>query len=136
MRKKGERQPKAERVLKIKSVPRVSLQRGEEVVLVARPARGATWPRYLYTLGMYGIWRKRHTFVVTDRRILIGRGIFVRTERSIPFGRVDDAVYTRRGWSGYSELAFHDRFGRRLERVGPLTPFRAKRFTSEVLSRS
>jgi hypothetical protein len=115
-----------------KSAPsRLSLQRGEEIVLVSRPARGGTWPKYLYTLGLYGIWRKRHTFVLTDRRILVGQGVVMRTECSIPFGRVDDAVYTCRGWSGYSEVVCHDRFGWRVERIGPLSTVRAKRFTTK-----
>ena len=64
---------------------------GEAVVLLARPARSVTAHRYLYTLGLYGIWRKRNTFVLTDRRVLIGEGLFNRSERSIPLDRIDDA---------------------------------------------
>ncbi len=70
---------------------------GEQVVLLARPARSVTAHRYLYTLGLYGIWRKRNTFVLTDRRVLIGEGLFNRSERSIPLDRIDDAVYAARG---------------------------------------
>jgi Bacterial PH domain len=121
------------------SVPRVDLQRGESLVLVARPARSVVWPRYLVTLGVYGIWRKRHTFVLTDRRVLIGRGVLVRTERSIPLDRVHDAVYRRRGLAAYCELVGVGRGGRhvehRVEQIGPLSPLRARRFTAEVLAR-
>ena len=37
------------------------LQDGEEVVLTASPSRAANFHKYLYTLGFYGIWRKRDT---------------------------------------------------------------------------
>jgi hypothetical protein len=118
------------------SAPRVNLQTGESVVLVARPARAVVWPRYLWTLGVYGIWRKRHTFVLTDRRVLIGKGVFMRTERSIPLHRVDDAVYTRRGIAAYCDLHSVHRGQRHVEHIGPMSPFRAHRFTQEVLARS
>jgi Bacterial PH domain len=127
---------KSARARSNKSIRRVDLHSGEDVVLVARPARAVMWPKYLYTLGLYGIWRKRNTFVLTDRRVLIGKGVFGRTEKSIPLNRVDDAVYIRRGIAAYAELVCRDRFGRRLERIGPLSPRRAKRFTHEVLARS
>ena len=92
--------------------------------------------RYLYTLGLYGIWRKRHTFVLTDRRILIGEGVFVRTERSISLDQVEDAVYCRRGVAAYSDIAYVRRGGRNVERIGPLTPLAARRFTNAVLAQT
>jgi hypothetical protein len=128
------KKPQPER--KKRKIPRVGLQRSESIVLVARPARVVRLTRYLVTLGLYGMWRKRNTFVLTDRRVLIGRGLFTRSEHSIPFRRVEDAIYRRRGIAGYAELLCQDRSGRRLETIGPLTPSRAKRFTNEVLERS
>jgi hypothetical protein len=118
------------------AVGRVHLHDGESIVLVARPARSVTSHRYLYTLGLYGIWRKRNTFVVTDRRVLIGEGVFVHSERSIPFDRVDDAVYIRRGVAGYTDVVFSRRGDRMVERIGPLTPFAARRFTDAILART
>ena len=112
----------------------VHLLNGESIVLVTRPARSVTWHRYLLTLGVYSIWRKRNTFVLTDRRVLIGEGLFVRTERSIPLDRVDDAVYLRRGVAAYSEVVFTRRGQRTVTRIGPLTPFAARRFTDAVLA--
>jgi hypothetical protein len=110
---------------------RISLKRGESVVAVVSPARGVQFPKYLYTLGLYGIWRKRHTFVLTDRRVIIGQGVIVRTERSIPLAHVDDAVYRRRGLAAYCDLLCG---GRPAEHIGPLWPLRARLFTSEVLA--
>jgi Bacterial PH domain len=112
----------------------VHLFDGETIVLIARPARTVTGHKYLFTLGLYSIWRKRTTFVLTDRRILIGSGVFVRTEKSIPLDRIDDAVYLRRGVSSYSEVVFSKRGSRAVERIGPLTPLAARRFTDAVLA--
>ena len=50
------------------------MQDGEEVILVASPSKAANLHKYLYTLGLYGIWRKRDTAVVTSQRLLIGKG--------------------------------------------------------------
>jgi hypothetical protein len=116
------------------AVRNVHLLDGESIVLVARPARSVTGHKYLMTLGLYSIWRKRTTFVLTDRRILIGSGVFVRTEKSIPLDRVDDAVYLRRGVSSYSEVVYSKRGSRAVERIGPLTPYAARRFTDAVLA--
>jgi hypothetical protein len=113
-----------------------TLQPSENLVLMTHPSRGVTWPKYLYTLGLYGIWRKRHTFALTDRRILVSKGIFDRSERSIPLTRVDDASYNRRWFAGYCDLIVGNRGSRRSERLGPLSGSAAKRLTWEVQSRS
>jgi hypothetical protein len=114
----------------------VYLQPSETVVLLARPSRGVTWHKYLYTLGFYGSWRKRHTFVLTNRRILISKGVFARSERSIPLNRVDDASFNRRGFAAYCDVAVTTRGPRRVERVGPLSAGMARRFTREVQDRT
>jgi PH (Pleckstrin Homology) domain-containing protein len=115
---------------------RVSLQPGESVVLLAHPSRAVTWPKYLYTLGLYGIWRKRQTYILTNRRILLSRGVFARSERSVPMDRVDDASFLRRGLAAYSEVVVSGRGPRRIERIGPLSARTARRFTREVQART
>src|SRR5262245_59703653 len=84
-------------------IPRVRFHPEAQIVAVERPARSASWPKYVYTLCLYGFWRQRHTFVLTDRRVILGKGILKRTERSIPIERIDDAIYTRNGVFAYSE---------------------------------
>lgn len=111
------------------------LHMGESVVLVARPSRMARLPRYLISLGLYGLWRKRDTVVMTDRRMLLGRGLFNRQERSIPIRRVNDVSYMRRWISCYSNVIVDTKRGQELVRVGPLTCSRARRFTSELQER-
>jgi len=108
------------------------LQPGESILLVARPSIAVNWPKYLATLGLYGIWRKRATTVLTNRRILLNRGVLARTERSIPFTHVNDARFFRRGYAGYADILM--RGSSRIERIGPMRPSQARRVTSEVLS--
>jgi Bacterial PH domain len=130
MSKRSDRKPEK------KAVRRLQLHEGESIVLVERPARSVSAHKYLATLGLYGIWRKRNTFVLTDRRVLVGEGVFVRTERSIPLDRIDDAVYLRRGLTAYAEVIYSRRGDRMSERIGPLTPVAARRFTDAVRART
>ena len=114
----------------------LDLQAGEEVVVIARPSRLAVWPKYVFTLGLYGIWRKRHTSIVTDRRILLGKGIVSRSERSIPFNHVDEASFRRRGTYAYCDVIYTTRGQRNVQRVGPLSARAARRFAREVQART
>ena len=107
----------------------------EAVVMTAVPARGPTIHRYLVTLGLYGPWRKRRTSTVTDRRVLMGRGVIRRTERSIPMRNIEDVVFKRRGLNGWVEVDVNDRGNHRAEEIGPMSPRSARRFASEVLRR-
>jgi Bacterial PH domain len=131
-REKAEQEQEPSKKLKL---PRLSLQRDESVVMVARPARLSTFQRYLYTGGLYALWRKRNTSVVTSRRVLMGRGIFNRTERSIPLDHVADVIFVRRGMASYADMIVSAGERTRVERIGPLTAKAARRITAEILER-
>lgn len=103
--------------------------------MIGRPSIVVVWPKYLLTLGLYGLWRKRNVSVLTDRRVLIGKGIFSRTEHSIPIAEISDASYVRRGLSAYCEVASVFRGRDRVQRLGPLPARQAKRLTDEISSR-
>jgi len=111
------------------------LQAGEEVVLTASPSRAANFPKYLYTLGFYGIWRKRDTCVVTTRRLLISRGVFRREEHSIAISDIDSARYARRFLNSYAQVTIGGRARRRTEEIGPTSARTARRLVGEILSR-
>jgi hypothetical protein len=117
------------------NLPRLALRPEESVVLVLRPSRWLSLPKYLYTLGFYGLWRKRHTYVLTDQRILMGKGVFVRTERSVPISQVEDAVFVRRGIACYCEVTVSIHGGMRSNMVGPLSPKSARRLAAEIQAR-
>jgi Bacterial PH domain len=115
---------------------RLSLRSDEAVVLVATPSRLLSLPKYLITLGLYGFWRKRQNYVLTDQRVLMGRGIFNRTERSIPLNRIEDASFMRKGAGAYCEVVIQSHGRRRTDMVGPLSARNARRFTAEIQART
>jgi hypothetical protein len=116
--------------------PRGLTLRGEEsVVLIVRPSRMLSLGKYLYTLGLYGIWRKRNVYVLTDKRLMIGKGVVNRTETSLPMNRIDDVVFARRGFGAYCEIVFMAHGRRRTVLVGPLLAKDARRLASEIQAR-
>ena len=117
-------------------VPRgLPLQPGEVVLLSVNPSPIANAYRYLYTVGLYEIWRRRDTAVVTDRRLLLSRGVFNREENSISMSHIEAARYVRRGLNCYATITVVNRGGRRSERIGPMSASSARKFVSEVLQR-
>lgn len=108
----------------------------EEVVVVVRPSRFARLPFYVLTFGLYGLWRKRDETVLTDQRILLGKGIVRRDERSISLGRVDDVSVARRAHYSFADLTIQDRGHPFVKRVGPISPRSARLFSREILRRS
>jgi len=114
---------------------RAQLFDDEEVVLVARPGRLSTFPRCVLTLGLYAIWRRRDTSVLTDQRILLGKGILRRRERSIPLSHIEDVTFARSGLNSYATLTFDDRRFDVVRRIGPMTPHTAHRFAKAILQR-
>jgi hypothetical protein len=111
------------------------MQDGEEIVLTASPSRAANFYKYIATLGLYGIWRKRDTAVVTSRRLLISRGVFRREEHSIAISDIDGARYTRRFLNSYAQITIGGRARRRTEEIGPMSARTARRLVGEILSR-
>lgn len=122
-----------------KSKPRglggMQLQNGESIIVVGRPSLYSVWPKYLFTLGLYQLWRKRNVLVLTDRRVVAGKGIFSRTERSTAMNRIQNATYVRNGLSAYCMLDSTSRGRPEVQRLGPLTARKARRFTDEIVSR-
>jgi hypothetical protein len=111
----------------------LKLRPDEEARVVGRPALSVVWPKYLFTFGLYGFWRKRHTAVLTNQRLLLGEGIVSRKERTIPMKRIRGAAYVRRGISAYCEVALTDREGLGPPtRIGPFKSRTARRFVDEI----
>jgi hypothetical protein len=111
------------------------MQDGEEVILVAIPSKAANLHKYLYTVGLYGIWRKRDTAVVTNRRLLISRGVFRREEHSVSISDIDSARFARRWLNSYALVTIGGRSRRRTEEIGPMSSRTARRLVGEILSR-
>lgn len=116
--------------------PGVSLPPDESLVVVVRPSRFLSIPKYIVTLGLYGLWRKRHVYVVTDKRLLIGRGILVRTERSVPFSRIEDVQFVRKMAGAYCNVAATSHGRRSVSALGPLAAKKARLVARELQVRT
>jgi hypothetical protein len=114
---------------------RARLFDGEAVLLVVRPSRVARIPRYIVTLGLYGLWRRRDESVLTDQRILLSRGVVRRDERSIALHRVQDVSVAHRAFYSYADITIDERGRSAVKRIGPITPNAARRFSRELLRR-
>lgn len=72
----------------------------EPIVASCRPAKVPRWIFYLVTLGLYEFWRRATVYAVTDRRIIVRKGIVTRTEGSLPLFYVQDATLQTFLWWG------------------------------------
>jgi Bacterial PH domain len=112
------------------------LRPGETFLLVGHPAIVRVWPKYLLTVGLYGFWRSRDTTVLTDQRVIMGKGIVSRSERAIPMRRIQDASYARRGLTAYCEVKYEAQGRYQVARLGPFNRKTARRFAREIDSRT
>lgn len=84
----------------------VDMNSGEQVVALMYPWWLATLPYYLFTLGLWVIWRRRHYIALTNERLVYSKGIVInKVSRSVPLSRIQDATYARRFWSGGIEIS-------------------------------
>lgn len=113
---------------------RISLRTNESVIMVTHPSRILALPKYLLTLGLYGIWRKRHTYVVTDQRLMIGQGVVNRRERAIPMRRIEGVSFLRRGAGAFCEIESLTGGGREVDTIGPISSRDARRMVSAIES--
>ncbi len=78
----------------------IRLQPGEEIVLDLMLSPWWGFARYVFTLGLWAIWRPRHRIVVTDQRLVIVKGIINKSERSVPLARIQDVQLQTSAFSG------------------------------------
>src|ERR1700757_2734713 len=103
--------------------------------MVGRAHVPIVWPKYLLSLVVDSLWRKRNTAVLTDRRASEGKGIVAQSEQSIPIDKITDATYLRRGLAAYCEVASAMRSRETIHRVGPLSARLARRLTDGIQDR-
>jgi Bacterial PH domain len=116
----------------------VSLRSTESVEVVGHPALSSVWYKYLLTLGLYNIWRRRNIFVLTDQRVFLAKGVWNRREQSIPLHHIEDASYVRRGTISYCEVSSRSPGDSRtrLTKVGPLRWSIGRRFARGIDERT
>jgi hypothetical protein len=63
---------------------------------------------------------------------MLGKGFLSRQERTIPIHSISDAVYGRKGLSGFCDVGSSNNWSRSVTRVGPLSARTARRFANEL----
>ena len=116
----------------------VSLRAGESVEVIGHPALSAVWYKYLLTLGLYNIWRRRNLAILTDRRVFLAKGVWSRREQSIPLSHIEDSAFVRRGTVAYCEVTSRGNGDSRprLTKVGPLRWSIARHFARGIDERT
>lgn len=73
----------------------VQLHEDERVVLTLLPSHWWTLGFYVFSLGLWHFWRKRHVYILTDQRVIVTKGIINTTVGSAPLSRIQD-IHVRR----------------------------------------
>ncbi len=110
----------------------IRLQPGEEVVMDVLPSKWWTWPLYLWSLGLWAIWRKRHHFILSNQRVVMTKGVVSKTERTVPLDRVQDAQLVRSVVSGGRVKLSSAGGPLGFETIGPLSRAEALAFADEL----
>ena len=69
---------------------RLRLRADERVLDEVRPSRWWTLGFYLFSLGLWSFWRRRHRYVLTNQRLIAVKGIVTKSERVLPLERIQD----------------------------------------------
>jgi len=104
------------------------LQTGETILNEQLPSKFWTTGIYIFTLGLWSVWRKRHRFILTNKRVVVRMGIITKSQVDIPLGRVQDISVVTSVVNG-SVIAFSSAGGSLgVSSIGPLTRAQAREF--------
>jgi len=105
----------------------------ERVLFRARPRRDAL--RYLLSLGAWELRRRSTQYVVTQRRVIVERGLIVRRTESIPLTQIAALDVVEAPWRRSVEVAYGGGTGVAV-RLGPLDAGAAHRLIATVAAAS
>ena len=111
------------------------LQPAGNVIIDTVPSAVWTMGTYVVTLGLWGVWRSRHRFILTNQRVIILMGIISKREKAVPLNRIQDVTLVRSLTSG-GHIAMSSAGGPlSIQRIGPLSRENARRFADAVSAR-
>jgi hypothetical protein len=102
----------------------------EPVAMRLRP-RKVLW-RYLTTIGLWEATRRRTRYTLTDRHLVVEKGLMNRQVSSLPLARVTDVAVRTGLWQGFVDVIGADRDGRTSASIGPLRAPVARRLGEAV----
>jgi membrane protein YdbS with pleckstrin-like domain len=96
----------------------VDVARGETVLFEGRPRRSLL--RYALSLGSWELVRRSTSFTVTERRVIVDRGILFRRTRSIPLSGIVGIDVVAGAFEGVVRIASRGQGTAPAEELGPL----------------
>ena len=115
------------------SVPAtLKLNQGESVILDETPSAFWTWPLYVFTLGLWSIWRSRHRFILTSQRVIVRKGIISKSEQTVQLARIQDVNVVRSLIAGGSIAISSAGGALSIRKIGPLTRAKAAEFAEKM----
>ena len=112
--------------------PPLSLHEGEQVISEVITSAWWTWPRYVFTLGLWAIWRERHRWTITNQRLVARKGVIGKSEKALPLERIQDITVHRSPLTGGRVAASTAGVGLGISRIGPLTQEIAREFAEAL----
>jgi membrane protein YdbS with pleckstrin-like domain len=107
------------------------LGQGEEVLANEHPNPLGSLAAYLFTVGLYEIWRRHRFFIITNRRVAVANGVVIKNLKAIPIDRVQDvALHTRVLTGGVSLSSAGGFLG--VEAMGPLRRGKARALANAI----
>ncbi|HLW17075.1 MAG TPA: PH domain-containing protein [Actinomycetota bacterium] len=110
----------------------LTLNPQEKVLLDKKPSFSVTWLQHLFTLGLYHFWMLRTYFVLTDRRVILAKGIISKRLVTVPLEKVQDVTLTTALWLGYVSMSTAGPTGASVEKAGPMRARDANEFIDRL----
>ena len=110
----------------------LKLNEGESVILDEIPSAFWTWPLYVFTLGLWTIWRSRHRFILTSQRVIVRKGIVSKSEQTVQLARIQDVNVVRSLIAGGSIAISSAGGALSIRKIGPLTREKAAEFAEKM----
>lgn len=109
----------------------LDLQPGEKRILELRISALATPSFYFFTFGLWEVWRRHQCLIVTNRRVVVSRGVIFSVQKSIPLDRIQSATTKTGGWGTVEITSAGD-----VESFGPTELQQARKAVEEILALS
>lgn len=117
-----------------KSTDDIQLQPGESALAAHNPSPFWSCGLYVFTLGLWELWRRKHVLLLTNQRLVSRRGILTKSETSIDLARIQEVKVDRSIFiGGYVTLSTAGG-PTGLLRLGPLSRADAMGFGNSVKS--
>jgi len=108
----------------------VEVGRGESVLYEGHPRRSLL--RYALSLGGWELVRRSTSFVVTERRVIVDRGILTRHTRSIPLSGIVGIDVVGGAFQGVVRISSRGDGGAPGDEIGPLRASTARSLAATI----